>query len=58
MMKVKNCILDSTMNKRRTIPKNQEHRARVEDVFGFMKQSMNGLKLKSIGIVRATGIIG
>jgi hypothetical protein len=46
------------MNKRRTIPKNQEHRARVEDVFGFMKQSMNGLKLKSIGIVRATGIIG
>ena len=33
-------------------------RARVEHVFGFMEQSMNGLKLKSIGIVRATGIIG
>jgi IS5 family transposase len=42
-------------------------RARVELVFGFMEQSMNGLKLtraianrqsKSIGIVRATGIIG
>ena len=33
-------------------------RARVEHVFGFMEQSMNGLFLKSIGIVRATGIIG
>jgi len=33
-------------------------RARVEHVFGFMEQSMNGLVLKSIGIVRATGIIG
>ena len=33
-------------------------RARVEHVFGFMEQSMNGLIIKSIGIVRATGIIG
>lgn len=33
-------------------------RVRVEHVFGFMEQSMNGLKLKSIGICRATGIIG
>lgn len=33
-------------------------RARVEHVFGFMEQSMNGLFIKSIGIVRATGIIG
>ena len=33
-------------------------RARVEHVFGFMEQSMNGLRLRSIGIVRATGIIG
>lgn len=33
-------------------------RARVEHVFGFMEQSMNGLKLKSTGIIRATGIIG
>jgi len=33
-------------------------RARVEHVFGFMEQSMNGLKIKSIGIIRATGIIG
>ena len=33
-------------------------RARVEQVFGFMEQSMNGLALKSVGIIRATGIIG
>jgi transposase, IS5 family len=33
-------------------------RARVEHVFGFMEQSMNGLLLKSIGILRATGIMG
>ena len=33
-------------------------RARVEHVFGFMEQSMNGLMIRSIGIVRATGIIG
>jgi len=33
-------------------------RARVEHVFGFMEQSMNGLALKSVGIARATGIIG
>lgn len=33
-------------------------RARVEHVFGFMEQSMNGLKLKSVGILRAIGIIG
>lgn len=33
-------------------------RARVEHVFGFMEQSMKGLQLKSIGLDRATGIIG
>jgi len=33
-------------------------RARVEHVFGFMEQSMNGLYLRSVGIVRATSIIG
>ncbi len=33
-------------------------RARVEHIFGFMEQSMNGLFLKSIGMVRATGIVG
>ena len=33
-------------------------RARVEHVFGFMEQSMNGLVVRSIGIKRAKGIIG
>ncbi len=33
-------------------------RARVEHVFGFMEQSMNGLFVRSVGITRATGIIG
>lgn len=33
-------------------------RSRVEHVFGFMEQSMNGLSVKCVGIVRATGIIG
>lgn len=33
-------------------------RARVEHVFGFMEQSMHGLALRSVGIARATGIIG
>ncbi len=33
-------------------------RVRIEHVFGFMEQSMNGLMVKSVGIVRATGIIG
>jgi IS5 family transposase len=33
-------------------------RARVEHVFGFMEQSMKGLFIRSVGIVRATGIIG
>ena len=33
-------------------------RARVEHVFGFMEQSMKGLVLKSVGMIRATGIIG
>lgn len=33
-------------------------RARVEHVFGFMEQSMNGLFIRCVGITRATGIIG
>ena len=32
--------------------------ARVEHVFEFMEQSMNGLAVKSVGIIRAAGIIG
>jgi len=38
--------------------KKSKIRARVEHVFGLMEQSMNGLCLKSVGIKRATGIIG
>jgi IS5 family transposase len=38
--------------------KKSRTRARVEHVFGFMEQSMQGLVLKSVGMVRATGIIG
>lgn len=38
--------------------KKSKTRARVEHVFGFMEQSMNGLAIKSVGIVRATSIIG
>jgi IS5 family transposase len=38
--------------------KKSKTRARVEHVFGFMEQSMNGLALKSVGIKRASGIIG
>jgi IS5 family transposase len=33
-------------------------RVRVEHVFGFMEQSMNGLYLRCVGIARASGIIG
>jgi len=33
-------------------------RARVEHVFGFMEQSMNGLFIKCVGITRANGIVG
>ena len=33
-------------------------RVRVEHVFGFMEQSMKGLIVKSVGIKRATGVIG
>jgi transposase, IS5 family len=33
-------------------------RVRVEHVFGFMEQSMNGLIVRSVGKVRATAIIG
>lgn len=38
--------------------KKSKIRARVEHVFGFMEQSMKGLALKSVGAIRATGIIG
>lgn len=33
-------------------------RSRIEHIFGYIEQSMKGLKVRSIGIVRARGIIG
>ena len=33
-------------------------RSRVEHIFGFMENSMNGMYIRSIGIKRATAIIG
>lgn len=38
--------------------KKSQYRARVEHVFGFMEISMKGMYIKTIGMVRATGIIG
>jgi len=46
--------------------KNQKYEQEVEHIFGFpetssgqvIEQSMNEIKIKSIGIARATGIIG
>ena len=38
--------------------KKSKIRARVEHVFGFMEQSMKGLIVRSVGITRASGIIG
>jgi hypothetical protein len=52
----KNKPLTETQKQSNT--KKSKTRARVEHVFGFMEQSMNGLVVKSIGIQRATGIIG
>ena len=33
-------------------------RSRVEHIFGFMEMSMNGMSINSIGIKRASAIIG
>ena len=52
----KNAPLTDEQKKNNTIK--SKIRARVEHVFGFMEQSMHGLSLKSVGIVRAKGIIG
>jgi len=38
--------------------KKSKTRARVEHILGFMEQSMDGLALRSVGMVRATGTIG
>lgn len=47
-----------TKQQKESNTKKSKIRARVEHVFGFMEQSMNGLILKSVGIARASGIIG
>ncbi len=47
----------SQKSKKQTTEKNQKQEQEL-NIFGFMEQSMNGLKLKSVGIIRATGIIG
>ncbi len=47
-----------TAEQKTTNNEKSKTRARVEHVFGFMEQSMNGLFIRSVGIVRATGIIG
>lgn len=36
---------------------NSKVRARVEHFFGFMKQSMHGLDIRSVGIDRARGFV-
>ena len=38
--------------------KKSKVRSSIERVFGFMEQSMQGLRIRSVGILRATGIIG
>ena len=47
-----------TENQKANNTEKSKVRARAEHVFGFMEQSMKGLVLKSVGIIRATGIIG
>jgi hypothetical protein len=47
----------SQKSKKQTTEKNQKQEQEL-NIFGFMEQSMNGLKLKSVGIIRATGVIG
>lgn len=48
-------LTDEQRNKNR---KKSTVRARVEHVFGFMENSMHGMYIRCVGIVRATGIIG
>ncbi len=38
--------------------KKSKTRARVEHIFGFMENSMNGMEIRSIGFKRAEAIIG
>jgi len=52
----RNALLTEQQKANNTIK--SKTRARVEHVFGFMEQSMNGLALRSVGIKRAKGIVG
>jgi IS5 family transposase len=63
--KMKNQVIEKAYrNKPLTESQNESNRrksktrSRVEHVFGFMEQSMHGLAIRSIGIARASGIIG
>lgn len=47
-----------TDNQKDDNKKKSKIRSRVEHVFGFMEQSMRGIKCECVGIVRATGILG
>lgn len=62
---MKNCIHEKgyrnkplTEEQKNNNREKSKTRARVEHVFGFMEQSMNGLAVRSVGIARASGIIG
>jgi transposase, IS5 family len=52
----RNHPLTDDQKKRNTLK--SKTRVRVEHVYGFMEQSMNGLIVRSIGLTRANGIIG
>jgi IS5 family transposase len=53
---VRNRPLTKTQSKRNT--KRSKTRVRVEHIFGFMTNSMNGMFIRSIGILRAKTAIG
>jgi len=46
------------MNKKSSNKEKSRVRSRVEHVFGFMEQSMDGMYVKNIGIKRVTAVIG
>jgi transposase, IS5 family len=63
--KMKNCIHEKgykntpiTKRQKKSNRRKSKFRARVEHVFGFMENSMKGMRIRTIGIVRAEGLIG
>lgn len=63
--KMKNCVHEKgyknnplTKSQQKANRKKSKLRARIEHVFGFMENSMNGMYIHAIGKVRATAIIG